>query len=72
MYNTKSITLELPIDVRRKIIDAEGSYDDIEEWEEEPITVVNPPETMYVMVKGAPKAPNHDSVDEILKKYLAK
>ena len=42
---------------RRHVIQQEGCYDDIAEWEQEEITQVEEPQTMETLVYGPPKAP---------------
>lgn len=59
---------------QRYIIENEGVYDSIEEWEEEEITIVQAPATMWVMVHGPPRSKEHPwrdaTIDDILQQYL--
>lgn len=58
---------------QRLKIAADGSYDDIEEWEQEPVTSPCAPRTMRALVYGQPRpsAPTKEfNLDAILRDYI--
>ncbi len=59
--------------LQQKLIEQQGCYDAIEEWEQEQDTIPDVPQVMNVVVYGPPKYRknyNNMSVNDILRDYM--